>query len=243
MRLSQMVNQTELEKVDPEARVARTAGTLRRLGALDDHNRLTRLGRALLATYDRSGLFFAMALPGLATLSPDRLALVVAATRDIRVGYFPCKTDLLPTFFASEITRTAKAEIDAGGSGILDVLVGEAYRLQDDGYPTVTDAIRAMTLNRGLIDETEEGDLDGEIEDESVDIGGRPSHADRRAHIMKLLWSGRPVDSVGIASGDAERLYRDTLAMLNDLREVPELSASALAGIQHLLSIADRVLG
>jgi hypothetical protein len=147
------VSQQELRKIDPEARVLTLARALRQLGALDEQDHLTDLGRALRNLHGRAGLFFALARGRLADLSPEGLALVVGATREVRVGYVPARTDLLPAYFVEEVNRAIAAETAAGGMDRLVPLGIDAQRQSVDGSgrsavrPSFSDR-RAFVLER-----------------------------------------------------------------------------------------------
>jgi hypothetical protein len=243
----------ELATFDPEARAVKIVKALQRLGALDAEYRPTDLGRALLATHDRAGLFFALARERLGRLSPERLALVVAATREVRVGFIACPTDLLPGFYVSEVSNALAAEVAAGGDDTLKTLADEAERGSLSEPEARSRGLWKRELRRiraempGNEVEDEDDGEDGETlpvlgEDWGTvpDAGNQPSFADRRAYVFTLFWSARPVHAVGIAPGDAERLLLDTVATLHDLREIPELRNTATAAIEHLRTIGGR---
>ncbi|HLZ07281.1 MAG TPA: hypothetical protein VKT80_01745, partial [Chloroflexota bacterium] len=227
--------QEGLWRADPEARVTRIVRALEKLGALDPGRHPTALGHALLATHDPVGLFFAMSRERLGRLSPERLALVVAATREIRVGHGPGTTDLLPGFYVDLVTEARDAEVSANGVDTLATLRSDAERRVDQsGSRTWRDPWSRP------VSEDDDEDADDEIR--SVPTGTQLSFADRRAYVFERLWSGHSIDTVGIAPGDAERLFLDVIATLHDLREISQYRESAQGAIEHLRSLADEVL-
>lgn len=207
----------DLQQVDPVARIETTLKVLRTLEAYDPRTLApTDFGRALLATHDPAGLFFALQRHALGKLSPRALAAVVAATRDVRTGRVLGEGDPLPRWYARAVREAARIEDAAGGFQTLAVLLEEA-----------TAPGTASAGRRGRHREQFEVPL---------------SFAARRAQVLHWLWAGEFPAEEEIAPGDAERLLLMTVDALRELRAVPELAVPASAAYEHLRVLAEAVL-
>ena len=204
--------------IDPVARVEATLEVLRRLGAYDPRTLApTALGRALLATHDPAGLFFALQRRALAALAPRTLAMVVGATRDVRTGAVRLDHRVLPAWYARAVITAARAEERAGGFHTLQPLVED-----------VRDFLTATP-----------GGEHGAVRRFHRERLAPPGFAERRARVIALLWDGTFPAEEEMAPGDVERLLLSTVDALRELRDVPELGESASIAYEHLRRIAE----